>query len=491
MQKLSEEKIRLIFGLKIKQLRIDADMSLQDLSAKTGLSLSYINEIEKGKKYPKADKIASLAEAFEVPYDFLVSLKLTKKLAPLGDILESGMLDELPLDFFGIDVQKLVELIAASPARVSAFISTYIDIARHYDMNKEHFFSAALRAYQELNENYFKEIELAVHAFYAEHSLNEPQTLLYDQMLQWLQNSYQANITEVDFSKDPELKSFRSLYLPKQKTLQIHKHLSENQKRFILAKELGYHYLQLPLNERTYFYKGWVNTQTFEQALTNFKASYFAGALLLPEKALVQEIKHFFEQKTFDEKLLLSMLTRWHATPETLMYRLTNLLPKYFGLNKLFFVRFNQEGQRDSFHLSKELHLNRKHAPHANEKGEHYCRRWMSIKILKNIAKGDSKTHIGIQKSEYIDSKEDYLVLTFARQALSNPVSNSSINIGIEWNEAKKRIKWLSDKSLPTVPVNVTCERCSLSDCAERVAPPTLHQEHIAVQNLIHRLNNL
>jgi XRE family transcriptional regulator, fatty acid utilization regulator len=491
MTKLSEEKIKLIFGLKIKQLRIDANLSLQDLADKTGLSLSYINEIEKGKKYPKAEKIAALAEAFEVPYDFLVSLKLTKKLAPLGQILESGILDELPLDFFGIDTQKLVELIAASPAKVSAFISTYIDIARNYDMNKEHFFSAALRAYQELNENYFPEIEQAAQSFFKIHGLEDGSPLEYEVLLDLLQQQYKASIQEIDFSQDEELKSFRSLYHPKEQLLQIHKHLSKNQKRFILAKELGYRYLQLPLQERTYFYKGWVNTQTFDQTLINFKASYFAGALLLPEKPLLLQIKAFFDEPQFNEVLLQSMLAHWRATPETLMYRFTNLLPKHFGLNKIFFVRFNQEGNRASYHLSKELHLNRKHAPHANEKGEHYCRRWMSLKIFQEIGPNDTRTHIGIQKSEYLDSKEDYLVLTFARQTLHNPVSNSSINIGIEWTHAKKRIKWLNDNNIRAHKVNVTCERCALSNCAERVAPPILFEQAIAIQKLKERLNNL
>ena len=44
----------------------------------TGLSKSYLNEIEKRKKYPKRDKIVLLSEALETTYDQLVSLKLIK-----------------------------------------------------------------------------------------------------------------------------------------------------------------------------------------------------------------------------------------------------------------------------------------------------------------------------------------------------------------------------------------------------------------------------
>ena len=47
---MQEEYIKLIFGLKLKQVRMAKDLSLFKLSKLTGLSKSYLNEIEKGKK---------------------------------------------------------------------------------------------------------------------------------------------------------------------------------------------------------------------------------------------------------------------------------------------------------------------------------------------------------------------------------------------------------------------------------------------------------
>src|ERR1035437_7138098 len=96
--RVSEENIRLIFGLKLKQLRQDKNLSLAELSEKSGLSISYLNEVEKGKKYPKADKIAELSHALDIPYDKLVSIKLSKNLAPVAQILTSNILKDLPLE---------------------------------------------------------------------------------------------------------------------------------------------------------------------------------------------------------------------------------------------------------------------------------------------------------------------------------------------------------------------------------------------------------
>jgi len=68
----NEQNIRLIFGLKLRQLRQENKLSLVELSGKSGLSVSYLNEIEKGKKYPKAEKIAAISNALGVSYDKLV-----------------------------------------------------------------------------------------------------------------------------------------------------------------------------------------------------------------------------------------------------------------------------------------------------------------------------------------------------------------------------------------------------------------------------------
>jgi transcriptional regulator with XRE-family HTH domain len=83
--------------LKLKQIRTDNKLSLFGLSKLSGFSKSYLNEIEDGKKYPKPDKLAILSEKLDVPYDQMLSLKSDKNLAPVGDLLQSKILQEIPL----------------------------------------------------------------------------------------------------------------------------------------------------------------------------------------------------------------------------------------------------------------------------------------------------------------------------------------------------------------------------------------------------------
>ena len=70
---LDQESLRFIFGLKLRGFRQAKGLSLKNLARSSGLSPSYINEIEKGKKYPKSDKILLLAKGLEISYDELIS----------------------------------------------------------------------------------------------------------------------------------------------------------------------------------------------------------------------------------------------------------------------------------------------------------------------------------------------------------------------------------------------------------------------------------
>jgi len=70
---VNKENIKIIFGLKLKQARTEKRLSLAKLSESSGLSISYLNEIEKGKKYPKPDKIQSISIALGLNFDEMVS----------------------------------------------------------------------------------------------------------------------------------------------------------------------------------------------------------------------------------------------------------------------------------------------------------------------------------------------------------------------------------------------------------------------------------
>ncbi len=471
---LSQNQIvRLIFGVKIKQLRQKKDMSPQALADSCGLSNSYLNEIEKGKKYPKADKIMALSKGLGVPYDELVSLKLNKKLEPISELLNSHIIKEFPLEMFGLEPVKLVELIANAPAKMNAFISTIMEIARNYEMKQENFFFASLRSFQEMHDNYFEDLEQATMDFLKEFKIEWRPPLDRKHLYDTLESIYHYIIDKTQLNDNRKLVAFRSVYISNSKKLLINDGLSKPQKAFLLAREIAFNYLALqerPLTTPPY------KANTFEEVLNNFKASYFAGALLMHRDHIKLDIEQLFMANKWNEKKFLSLLAKYEASPEMFLHRFTNLLPKFFGIKNLFFLRFSNTGKKSNYTLTKELHLSRLHNPHGNELHEHYCRRWISLGIVEKLKKSSAKEPIaGIQISKYWETKNEYLCISMAKLNTPEPNTNISVTIGFLINESlKKKVKFLNDPNIPKKWVNETCERCPISNCDERVAKPSI-----------------
>lgn len=488
---LPNDHIRLLFGLKLRQLRLDKSLSASDLAQKAGLSVSYITEIEKGRKYPKADKISALAAALDVDYDALVSLKLSKKLAPISDLIRSKFLTEVPLELFGIDPADLLELLAEAPAKVSAMVRTFMDIALSYNMSVEQLYLTMLRSYQELHDNHFEEIETDADRFLAEYAGNG-QAIGEDLLVNLLKTRYEVHLLPFGPETQPALESIRSVYRPDTRTLHLNEALSAEQRLFVLAREVGFLYMGLKNRPLTYAY---VEAESFEQILNNYKASYFAGAILIRRAALVEKLTTLFARPTWSNEAFLALITDFGATPERFFYRLSNVLPRDFGIDQLFFYRINHTVGETDFWISKEMHLSRQAGPRGFV-DEHYCRRWVAVTILQEL-EGYQKQHYDqtlcrAQISHHADADVTYFIVSVAhpynRGAQPHtPQDAMSVSMCFVMNDALRN--QLAFLNAPTNPVpyrvvNEACERCGIFDCQERVAAPTVLQKKRQTQAL-------
>jgi hypothetical protein len=249
--------------------------------------------------------------------------------------------------------------------------------------------------------------------------------------------------------------------------------LSNAQEAFVLGREIAFNYLNL--SERPYVSTSFP-VRSFDEVLNNFRASYFAGALLMEEEALVRDLQQLFEMPTWDASKWLDLLSKYNVSPEMFMQRLTNLLPRHFGLQSLFFLRFDQANAAAPYELTKELHLSRLHNPHGNELHEHYCRRWISLRLLAEMrlqaTPGAPAMAIGAQRSRYYGTDNEYICLTLARAATAAEPA-VSVTVGLLCDENLKRtVRFIADPAIPLRIVNETCERCPIPDCEVRSAPP-------------------
>lgn len=470
--------IKTIFGLKMKQFRQKKNFSLQDLATLTGVSKSYLNEIENGKKYPKHDKIAQLSDALSCSYDDLVSTKLDKSLAPITEILQSDFFKEIPLDLFGINKNNLISIISDAPKKVTAFINTLIEISKNYNLSKERFYFAVIRSFQELHDNYFPEIEEIAKSYILENSLtSKPHSAVFELILK---EQFLYEIQSLDLEKYGVTGKLRSLYIPEKKLLLLNELLDEDQKTFILAKEIGFNILNLNPRPNTY---SWLDFTSFDELLNNYYASYFAGCLLIDHKILNEQFTEFLQLPEWSPNVFEDLIKGFTNSPETFYYRLTNILPQELGIKDLFYLCFTKKKNRDKIQILKELHLNQQQAPHANATNEHYCRRWIAVKNLSNL-KGNEKV-TEAQISHYKDSGLSYLVISTSQKNPFSDGTNRSYCIGILLNTSSlKKIKFARSEQIKTVNVGVTCEFCSIRDCEVRQAPPVRLEKAIFNENM-------
>lgn len=468
------DSVRLILGLKVKALRQEKGLSYQQLAEKTGMSLSYVHDIETGKKFPKADKILSLAKILGVDYDYLVSLRASKKLQPIIDLINSDFINAVPWEHFGLTPASLLDLFSNTPDKVTAFISTLLKISRSYQLSKENFYNAALRSYQDLHDNYFEDLEDAVRNFRAEYQWEE-ELKIEIPPLEAILNKMDIQVNRKRMNTMDALQGLRSFYAKASKTFYINKGMSPAQEKFLLAREIAFQYLNI--TERPYE-TIIQHSDSFDMMLNNFKASYFGVALLMQEEKFVEDVKHIMMQTKWDDKAWLNLWTQYEVTPEMLVQRLTNILPKHFSIDQLFFLRISGEIKKDEFEITKELHLSQLHNPHANATHEHYCRRWVSINSLKHTAtlvaaKKYKHAIVEAQISQYWQTHNRYLCISISKPTgKGNEIISVTLGLLID-QKLLQSMSFVNDTAIPVKTVHTTCERCGIMDCMERAAPPT------------------
>jgi len=482
------EVIKLIFAFKIKYHRLQKGMSYQQLSKATGLSISYLNDIEKGKKYPKFDKINAISKAFDVSYDYLVSTKASKKLQPIIDLFSSDFIKIFPTENFGVDPYALFDLFAYSPDKAAAFISTLFRVTRAYQMKTEHFYLTALRSYQDIHNNYFEDLEQKVLEFRTTFHLGESDLVSVKKLKSILKEVYGIVLDMKTLGKQKTLKKIRSYYAANTKTLYINEGLNEAQIKFILGREIGFNFLEL--DQRPYVFSP-IEINSFEKVLNNFKASYFAVALLVPEREVANDLFEIAQRNQFDPQSWIDFMNKYEVTPEMFFQRLTNILPKHFDINNLFFLRMRGDAQSKNFEITKELHLSKMHNPYANVANEHYCRRWVSVNIIRDLMGSKENIIADSQISAYWKSDNSYLCISLANRAYHTK-DLVSVTLGLAVNEKLRQLfRFVNASDTKVRTVNATCERCSVPECEERVVKPLILMEKNEQTQLLDTLKKL
>lgn len=475
---LNQDTLKFVFGMKLRGLRLDKGLSLKDLARKTGLSPSYINEIEKGKKYPKSEKILVLAQALDEKYEDLVSLELKRDLQIVQNLLDKKFLTGIPFDLFGIPAATVFELLSERPKKMRALVGTILEIARAHNIQTDDFLYALLRSYISMHENYFPSLEEAARE--VTQTLNiqwqAPEIELKEKLIACLKN-FKVTVIEKNLEEiSPEFKEL-SYFINRGKKLFISQKLEIKEQIFILARELGYQHLKVKERTQSSLI---MNLDSFAQLFNHFSASYFASCLLIPEDEIKNNLTVLFAQTDWSEQAFQKLIAKYSCSYESFFHRITQILPKHFDLKQLFFLRYEYNFNTKKYEIARELHLSDHHDPHKVIANEHYCSRWLIHKLTQKQIAQPEHPALGVQRSTYAGTENDYLILGMSSQRPSRTRSVTTVCIGLVANEKlKSQIVWSNSKSIPALVVGETCERCSYSECPDRQAPldPALDPE--------------
>ena len=449
---ISAENIRLIFGLKLRELRLEFGYSLSKLSKLSGISKSYLNEIEKGKKYPKPEKITALAEVFGVTYEEFVSLQLNKRLAPISDLIDSNLLNELPLEFLGIEASDILSLLASAPTKFSAFVDAILRIGRDHDVRVESLYFSVLRSYQEMHDNYFPDLEMAARKFRKSQYLSAESNDITRELLDLLTTEYYYSIDLDGFADNKVLNEVRYLYIPdKYPRLLINRNIDHKQLLFILAREVGLNILKL---EKRPYTSSWIETRTFEHVLNNFQAYYFASALLLDERIFIKGLLDFTKKTSFVASEVIDLMEANNSNAEMFMLRITNLVPYYFRFPQIFFTRYNHRLSNNSYVLNKVLHGSGLPKTSAANLAIKACQRWVALTTLNELERLQQQGNYTrpictVYKVNYSQSDNSFLVISVAHPMLPGQNMNCCISVGFLINQRfKSRTHFLNDPSI-------------------------------------------
>ena len=282
----------------LKRRRKERKMSRFDVSERAGISPSFYSELEMGRKAASSETLRRVTRALDMSLDELQSDHYDAALEALLDFQDQD-----------IAIKEGIELLDKAPHLAKAIPRLLANIARVSDRGRkqEVIYPILLRDFQEEHLNHFPDLEREARAFLTEHPPRGISPDRYDLqgILRYVHKytlKTEHDFHELQYQHLPIIRAM-SLRQGKQQYLLLNRNLLESQKTFEIAREIAYNLPFLHTKE-TLAHRvptsPHVGIQSYTQILNEFKASYFAGAVLMPQEALDVDAEAFFQHPTFE-----------------------------------------------------------------------------------------------------------------------------------------------------------------------------------------------
>ena len=457
------KKTNLKIGPKIKAFRRQLGIQANKLSEQIGISASYLNLIESGKRNVDSNLIIKICSELRINVSDLTSKSDLNLENDISELLSDEIFEDL--DILGPEVKDLV---ASNPKMAKALIKLGDNFKQKdhdivnkvenisgkiIDSRRAAFPGEVIADFLQENKNYFPKLEEFANDIFQEVKQNN--RTRYIALCEFLKRKYDVQVKDVI---PEEGKPFSKIYKEKEKVLLLSDYISLETKKLYAAAQIAH----IGAKDQINFY------------LSNFKFSsneakelsriallnYCGAAILMPYELFHKECKNL--------KYDLELLQNTFATSfEQVAHRVTCLQdPKLPGI-PFHFLRVDVAGN-----ISKRLSLSGIEIPRYGGA----CPRW-------NVYSAFSRPGVIQAAVSKMSNGEKYVCIARTVEKgvgrYGQKKSMLSIGLGCEAKYAKDFIYTenldLNDKK-SELPIGVSCRTCDRLDCSQRAFPP-LHKK--------------
>ena len=450
-------------GPKIKAFRRQIGMQANKLAEELGISPSYLNLIEKGKRKIDGDLLINVCEKLRIELSDLTSKTDLNLEHNISELLSDDLFEDL--DILGPEVKDLV---STNPKIAKALIKLGDNFKQKdheivnkvenisgkiIDSRKAAFPGEVISDFLQENKNFFPKLENFANIIFEKVKQNN--RTRYIALCNFLKDEYGITVKDVI---PEEGKPFSKIYKAKEKELFLSDYLSIETKKLHAAAQISLEGASKEIDEylSTFNFPSDEAKKLTRVALLN----YCGAAILMPYKLFHKECKEL--------KYDLELLQNTFATSfEQVAHRVTCLQdPKLPGI-PFHFLRVDVAGN-----ISKRFSLSGIEIPRYGGA----CPRW-------NVYSAFSRPGVIQAAVSKMTNGEKYVCIAKTVEKgigrYGQKKSILSIGLGCEAKFAKDFVYTenldLNDKK-SELPIGVSCRTCDRLDCSQRAFPP-LHKK--------------
>jgi len=450
-------------GPKIKAFRRQLGIQANKLAEQLGISPSYLNLIEGGKRKIDGDLLLKVCQELKIELSDLTNKSDLNLANNISELLDDQLFEDL--DILGPEVQDLVN---TNPKIARALIKLGDNFKQKdheminkvenlsgkiIDNRKASFPGEVISDFLQENKNYFPKLEEFANTIFEKVQTNN--RTRYIALCEFLKTEYSITVKDII---PEEAKPFSKIYNKNKKELLLSDYVSLETKKLYAASQIAHEGAINEINE--YLLKFKFPSDESKKLTQVALLNYCGAAILMPYKLFHSECKKL--------KYDLELLQNTFATSfEQVAHRVTCLQdPKLPGI-PFHMLRVDIAGN-----ISKRFSLSGIEIPRYGGA----CPRW-------NVYSAFTRPGVIQAAVSKMTNGEKYVCIARTVEKgikrFGQSKSILSIGLGCEAKYAKDFVYTenidVSDKKTE-IPIGVSCRTCDRLDCSQRAFPP-LHKK--------------